>query len=155
MPTAIATAPAPAPAVLQPGQPGQPSGSGERRRFRTSDVAAHLDMAVIGDVCVGVTLAGYQSVLTGFLDDEGGSAANLLAALERGDSANLRTLAHAVKGASASLGLRAINALALQIESDGAGFDAARCAETAAQVRERMTTARALLQRMGFIRPAP
>jgi hypothetical protein len=147
MPMTHAPATAPAPAALQPSQ-------AERRRFRTSDVAAHLDMAVIGDVCVGVTLAGYQSVLTGFLDDDGGSAANLMAALERRDSAALKTLAHAVKGASASLGLRAIHALALRIEREGAGFDADACDSAAAQVRELMTTARALLQRMGFIRPA-
>ena len=144
MPTAIAPAPA-----------APPAATGERRRFRTSDVAAHLDMAVIGDVCVGVTLAGYQSVLIGFLDDEGGSAANLLAALDDGDAGNLKTLAHAVKGASASLGLRSIHALALRIESDGASFDSADCATAATQVREQMTIARALLQRMGFIRPAP
>ena len=37
-----------------------------RRRFRASDVATHLDMAMIGDVCVGVGLAGYRSVLAGF-----------------------------------------------------------------------------------------
>jgi hypothetical protein len=148
MPNAIATSAAAAPATQQ-------SGPAERRRFRTSDVAAHLDMAVIGDVCVGVTLAGYQSVLTGFLDDEGGSAANLLAALERADTAALKTLAHAVKGASASMGLRAINSLTLRIESEGAGFDAATCATSAAQLRELMATARALLQRMGFIRATP
>ena len=149
----------PLPHAIAPGAAAAPvtqqSSGADRRRFRTSDVAAHLDMAVIGDVCVGVSLAGYQSVLTGFLDDEGGSAANLLAALERTDTPALKTLAHAVKGASASLGLRAINSLTLQIESEGAGFDSATCSESAAQLRELMTTARALLQRMGFLRPVP
>ncbi|HOB95103.1 MAG TPA: ATP-binding protein [Aquabacterium sp.] len=147
--------PMPMPTAIAPAPAAPPAATGERRRFRTSDVAAHLDMAVIGDVCVGVTLAGYQSVLIGFLDDDGGSAANLLAALDDGDAGNLKTLAHAVKGASASLGLRSIHALALRIESDGASFDTADCATAAIQVRELMTTARALLQRMGFIRPAP
>ena len=75
--------------------------------------------------------------------------------LDDGDAGNLKTLAHAVKGAAASLGLRSIHALALRIESDGASFDSADCATAATQVREQMTTARALLQRMGFIRPAP
>jgi hypothetical protein len=140
----------PSPATLPA---AAPAAAGERRRFRTSDVAAHLDMAVIGDVCVGVTLAGYQSVLIGFLDDEGGSAANLLRALDQGEAASLRTLAHAVKGASASLGLRSIQALALRIEAEGAGFDAEACADAAGQVRTLMATTRALLQRMGFVRP--
>jgi len=125
-----------------------------RRRFRASDVAVHLDMGVIGDLCVGVTLAGYQSVLAGFLNDESGSSANLLAALDSADTAALKQLAHAVKGASASLGLRAVQALALQIETEGASFTPDACAAAAAQLRDLLDTGRALLQRMGFSRPA-
>ena len=131
-----------------------PAPAAPRRRFRASDVAAQLDMAVIGDVCVGVTLAGYQSVLTGFLNDESGSSAQLLTALERGDAASLRPLAHAVKGAAASLGLRAVQALALQIETEGASYDPDTCTSAAAQLRDLLDTARALLQRMGFFRPS-
>ena len=142
--------PAPVTITTLPPAPAAAATPAARRRFRASDVAVHLDMAVIGDLCVGVTLAGYQSVLAGFFSDESGSSANLLAALDRGDTASLKGLAHAVKGASASLGLRAVNALALQIESDGAGFDAADCAAAAAQLRDLLDTGRALLQRMGF-----
>jgi hypothetical protein len=109
-------------------------------------------MAVIGDVCVGVSLAGYQSVLSGFLDDEGGSAAHLLAALDRHDAAALKPLAHAVKGAAASMGLRALHALALAIEREGAGYGPDGCAAAATQLRDLQRTARALLQRMGFLR---
>ena len=150
-PTAVAPLP---PSPLVPAPPStHPDAPPARRRFRASDVAAHLDMAVIGDVCVGVTLAGYQSVLSGFLNDESGSSAHLLATLERGDAASLRPLAHAVKGAAASLGLRGVQALALQIETDGAGYDPATCTDAAAQMRDLLDTARALLQRMGFFRP--
>jgi HPt (histidine-containing phosphotransfer) domain-containing protein len=143
------------PPTSAPAQAAEPAGApaGARRRFRTSDVAAHLDMGVIGDVCVGVTLAGYQSVLIGFLDDEAGSSANLLAALDKGDSAALKRLAHTVKGASASMGLRAINAMAVQIESEGAGFSQSDCEGAAEHLRDLLGTAKALLQRMGFIRP--
>ncbi len=160
-PDALPTDPPPAaPTVttttLPPPPPAPaPAAAATRRRFRSSDVAAHLDMAVIGDLCVGVTLAGYQSVLVGFLDDEAGSSASLLAALDRGDSAALKGLAHAVKGASASMGLRAIQAAALRIETEGAGYGSADCAAAAEQLRDLLATARALLQRMGFIRPAP
>ena len=154
--TSSDNAPTDVTATLMPPPPAPaPAAAPLRRRFRTSDVAAHLDMGVIGDVCVGVTLAGYQSVLVGFLDDEAGSSANLLAALDRGDSAALKSLAHAVKGASASMGLRAIHAMALKIEAEGAGYSRADCATTAEQVRDLLVTARALLQRMGFVRPAP
>ncbi len=141
-------------ANLPPATLSAPTADAQRRRFRASDVAAHLDMTVFGDVCVGVTLAGYQSVLAGFLQDESGSSANLLAALDRGDSAALKALSHAVKGASASLGLRAVNALALQIETQGFGYGPAECSAAAAELRALLDTARALLQRMGIARTA-
>ncbi|WP_137734735.1 ATP-binding protein [Pseudaquabacterium pictum] len=144
-----ATASAPVPATNLPPPPAA-APAAARRRFRASDVALHLDMAVIGDLCVGVTLSGYQSVLAGFFSDESGSSANLLAALDRGETAVLKSLAHAVKGASASLGLRAVNALALKIEAEGAGYGPDDCAAAAAQLRELLDTGRALLQRMGF-----
>ena len=108
-------------------------------------------MVVIGDVCVGVSLAGSRSVMEGFLNDVAGSQALLLAALDRADSPALPALAHAVKGAAASMGLRAIQALAVQVEAAGANFDAADCAGSAATLRERLDTTRALLQRMGFV----
>ena len=108
-------------------------------------------MAVIGDICVGVSLSGYRSVMEGFLNDVSGSQAALLAALDRADIPALPALAHAVKGAAASMGLRAIHTLAMQIEADGATFAAADCSRTAAALRERLDTTQALLQRMGFV----
>ena len=122
-----------------------------RRRFRAVDVAQHLDMAVIGDVCVGVSLAGYRSVLDGFLSDGAGSQAALLAALDAGQTAALPGLAHAVKGAAASMGLRAIRLQAQQIEAGSEGFQALDCSQAAAALREHLATARALLERMGFV----
>lgn len=136
------------PSTLAPAAAAQPAA---RRRFRAADVAEQLDMAVIGDICVGVSLAGYRSVMNGFLNDVSGSQAALLAALERADSPALAALAHAVKGAAASMGLRAIQALALRVEADGANYQAADCASAAAVLRERLDTTRALLQRMGFV----
>jgi signal transduction histidine kinase/DNA-binding NarL/FixJ family response regulator/HPt (histidine-containing phosphotransfer) domain-containing protein len=149
-----AAAPAPQTVKTPPSSP-PPAAAAPRRRFRASDVATHLDMAVIGDVCVGVTLGGYQSVLDGFLGDESGSTANLLAALDGADGAALKPLAHAVKGASASLGLRAVRGQALRIETEGAGFSPGDCAAAAAELRALLDTSRALLQRMGFHRAAP
>jgi len=93
-------------------------------------------------------------VLASFLSNTSASSANLLAALERADTDALKPLAHAVKGASASLGLRAVHALALQIETEGAGYRPADCAAAAEQLHALLATARALLQRMGFVAPA-
>jgi len=108
-------------------------------------------MAVIGEVCLGVTLTGYQSVLRGFLHDTGGSLAGLLAALETGDSAARHAQAHAVKGGAASLGLRALHHLAASLEASAEPGTPADAAASAAQLRELAATASALLQRMGLL----
>ncbi|OYU93594.1 MAG: hypothetical protein CFE45_20670 [Burkholderiales bacterium PBB5] len=118
-------------------EPAAPDATPGRRRFRASDLAVHLDMAVIGEVCLGVTLAGYQSVLRGFLDDR--------------DIAALPTRAHAVKGGAASLGLRALQQLAARLESPVEGALAPDGPATAQALRELIATARALLQRMGLL----
>ena len=121
------------------------------RRFRASDVAEHLDMGVIGDICVGVTLTGYRSVLGGFLADEGGSLHALLATLVAADTSALAARAHAVKGAAASLGLRAVQTQAALLESAGDSLSPAQCLAAADLLRARVDTVRALLQRMGFL----
>ena len=121
------------------------------RRFRASDVAEHLDMGVIGDICVGVTLNGYRSVLGGFLADQGGSLHALLAALAAADTPALAARAHAVKGAAASMGLRAVQQQAGLLESTGDRLSPAECQAAAASLRERVDNVQALLQRMGFL----
>ena len=142
-------------ATAEPSAP-EPAGSaalaaGPRRRFRAADVARHLDMAVIGDVCVGVSLAGYRTVLEGFLNEGSGSRAALLAALDAGQAQALPGLAHAVKGTAASMGLRSIRLQAQQIEIECEDYLALDCSRAAAALREHLATARALLQRMGFV----
>ena len=121
-----------------------------RQRFRAADVAVHLNMVAIGDVCVAISLSGYRSILDGFFDDSSGSQALLLAALDGGQTAPLPALGHAVLGAAVSLGLRAVAQQAQQIESGGAHFQPADCVQHAADLRAQLATARALLQRMGF-----
>jgi len=107
-------------------------------------------MEVIGNVCVAITLSGYRSLLDGFLDDTSGSQAALMAALDGGQTDRLPGLAHAVLGAAASLGLRAIGQQARRIESEGPRLQPGDCALHAAELRALRVTARALLQRMGF-----
>lgn len=140
-------APPPETSATAPG-PGAPA---PRRRFRASDVAEHLDMVVIGEVCLGVTLAGYQSVLRGFLDDPGGSLASLLSALDAGDTTTLHARAHAVKGGAASLGLRSLYRLTAGLESTAEGGAPLDAPATAATLRALTGTARGLLQRMGLL----
>lgn len=135
------------PAPPLPPSPARPA----PQRFRASDVAEHLDMGVIGDICVGVTLNGYRSVLGGFLADEGGSLHALLGTLTAADTPALAARAHAVKGAAASLGLRAVQLQAALLESTGDSLSPDQCRAAAARLRERVDTVRALLQRMGFL----
>ncbi len=137
-PQAISSAPDPAAPALH-------------RRFRASDVAEHLDMVVIGEVCVGVSLTGYRSVLRGFLDSPNGSLAKLLAALDEGQTAALPALAHAVKGVAASLGLRALHALAAHLEAPAEGKSPADDVADARALRALIDMARGLLQRMGLL----
>lgn len=119
-------------------------------RFRSTDISLHLDMAVIGDVCLGISLAGYRSLLSSFLSDDAGSQCELLAALNRADTAALPHLAHSLNGAAASMGLIGVQSLARQIEADGVGYSAAVCRAQAAALQDRLGMAMALLQRMGF-----
>jgi HPt (histidine-containing phosphotransfer) domain-containing protein len=121
-----------------------------RRRFRSSDVAQHLDMAVIGDVCLGVSLAGYRDLLASFLTDNAGCQSELLAALDGADTAALTPLAHALHGAAASMGLIGVQALAQRIEVEGASYTASECRVQALSLRELLDMTAALLQRMGF-----
>ena len=108
-------------------------------------------MGVIGDICVGVTLNGYRSVLGGFLADQGGSLTALLAALAAADTPALAARAHAVKGAAASMGLRAVQLQAALLESNGDRLSPAECQAAAASLRERVDNVQALLQRLGFL----
>ena len=155
--TTTPTMPSPLPSTpILPPSPTSPAAgpaaiaSTSSRRFRTTDVATHLDMVVIGDVCVGVGLAGYRSVLASLLGDESGSQAALLAALDQADSGAVRERAHAVKGAAASMGLRALCAAASRLETDADRLDESDRRAAAADLRCLLDTARALLQRMGF-----
>ena len=135
-----------APSASETAPPPPPS-----RRFRASDVATHLDMAVIGDVCVGVSLDGWRQVTSGLLRDGSGNMSALLSALDRGDAAALPALAHAIKGAAASVGLRALATAARQIEADGLAYAAEDCARAAAELRRAAAESAALLERMGLL----
>ena len=149
-PPSFPTSPSPQADRSRPAEAPAAADTAPRRRFRVSDVATHLDMAVIGDVCVGVGLAGYQSVLVGFLGDESGSQAALLAALGQADADVVRERAHAVKGAAASMGLRAVRDATSRLETEAQHLGDAERAAAATDLRSLLDTTRALLQRMGF-----
>lgn len=93
-----------------------------RKRFRPGDLAAHLDMAMVGDVCIGVSAQGYRSLLRSYFTDESGAFDALLQALQQAHQApehSLRDPAHSFKGAAANLGFHKLAALALHLEKNG------------------------------------
>jgi hypothetical protein len=144
-------------AAAAPNQPNEPmptphaDAPPQRRRFTSGELNAQLDMDVIGEVCLGVSMGGLRPLLARILGDEAGSLQAVLAALDAGHSGALREPAHALRGAAASTGLRALAAQAGRLETEGAGYDTAACAAAAAELRALVATARALLTRMGFL----
>lgn len=118
-----------------------------RKRFRPGDVAAHLDMSMIGDVCIGVSAQGYRSLLHSFFHDESGTLDALLAAIDSAPM-DLRAPAHAFKGAAANLGFHKLASIALTLEKNGVGPD--ETTATRIDLLEAWTMAHALCQRMGL-----
>jgi two-component system, sensor histidine kinase len=120
-----------------------------RKRFRPGDVAAHLDMAMIGDVCIGVSAHGYRSLLHSFFQDESGALDSLLGAIDSTPT-DLRAPAHAFKGAAANLGFHKLASIALQLEKNGVAPDEASATRTRIELLEAWSMAHALCQRMGL-----
>lgn len=137
-----------------PGAPPAPAPTpkASRRRFRPGQLAAHIDMAMIGEVCVGIAFEGYRGLLTDILNDEVGSLAQLTAALAATDTVALKGSAHAVKGSYANVGLKDMRQIARHIEFEGAAFAADDCAAQSSRLQASHETARALCLRTGLVR---
>lgn len=128
-----------------------PASARPRKRFRPGDLAAHLDMATVGDVCIGVSAQGYRSLLRSFFSDESGALDALLQALhqlEQTPGHNLHGPAHAFKGAAANLGFHKLAALALQLEKNG--MEPANTPAIRAELLDAWSMAHALCLRMGL-----
>jgi HPt (histidine-containing phosphotransfer) domain-containing protein len=121
-----------------------------RKRFRSGDAALHLDMAMLGEVCVAVSLSGYRALLDSFLSDESHSFYKLATALDNCDVHALQESAHAFKGAAASIGLHALATLAAHIEHSGHGYVPDECAENAQKLHTLFDAAHGLCHRMGL-----
>lgn len=133
-------------AVPPEGAPPRP-----RKRFKPGDLAAHIDMAMVGDVCVGISAQGYRSLLGSYFSDESGALDALLQALRQAEQEpglNLRSPAHAFKGAAANLGFHKLAALALHLEKNG--VEPADAPEARQQLLDAWCMAHALCLRMGF-----
>jgi hypothetical protein len=144
--TAAGAVPAATPASARP-----TSARTARRRFRSGDVAMYLNMAAVGELFAGVSVSRYRSLLADFFGPASDSIAQLLSALDAGDTSDLHHRAHAVKGAASSLGLQALQTQVLGIEENGPQYDRAQCDDAARQLRETIDTTKALCERMGLL----
>ena len=153
-----ATLPPPAPATMvAPTQPlpQPPVAKVARRRFRAGEVAIHLDMNLVGEVCVAVSLTGYKGLLESFFGDETGGLGKLGLPQEQLDKSELRSLAHSMKGASASLGLKAIAQAAARIEQSAETLTNEQRQGCQLEMGELVHTAHAICHRMGLVATAP
>jgi hypothetical protein len=82
----------------------------------TAASASLLDMATVGDVMQTLTQPKYAKLLGRFFEQRKETVAALRQAVSDASHAELRSRAHSLKGASASLGLRAVSALAQQLQ---------------------------------------
>lgn len=151
VPATVAAAPVAAEAAEAAPAPETPAAPKPRRRFRPGDVAEHLNMGMIGELCVGVTLQGYQSLLDGVMRIEANGYTDLLDALRAGRTEALLELGHSFKGVTASLGLAALSRLALTIEKQGHSFSPEECEQHAQALHDCWSTTGAICARMGFL----
>jgi HPt (histidine-containing phosphotransfer) domain-containing protein len=105
-------------------------------------------MHMVGEVCIGVNLQGYRSLLQGYFSDESGSLDALLQALQEGEPESLRAAAHGFKGASANLGFQKLADLAFELEKHEENGRSFREAHTQLLAAWEMT--HALCLRMGL-----
>ncbi|WP_158236322.1 ATP-binding protein [Acidovorax sp. 62] len=135
-------------ASAEPEAPKPAAQRAPRRRFRSGDVTAHINMPMVGEVCIGVNVQGYRSLLQGYFSDESGSLDALLQALQEGKPESLRAAAHGFKGASANLGFQKLADLAFELEKHEENGRSLREAHTQLLAAWEMT--HALCLRMGL-----
>jgi CheY-like chemotaxis protein/HPt (histidine-containing phosphotransfer) domain-containing protein len=83
--------------------------------------ASLLDMATVSDVMQALTESKYADLLGRFFGERKATLTALRGALGEASLTELHSRAHSLKGASASLGLRAISALAQQVQVSAPG----------------------------------
>lgn len=148
----LAPAPMSAPALASaPAEAAAPPVRRSGLRFKRGEVARLLDLETIAEVCVAITVPGFQGLLGSFLAPDSASLAELQVALQSAESEPLYRAAHKVKGAAANLGLRQISRIAAELEDAAAtGADLDRDARRADLDAELVRT-RAACTRMGWL----
>jgi len=122
-----------------------------RRRFRASEISEHLDVNMIAQVCLGISLRGYCDLLANVFSMQSETLPKLLDALDTGNTKIINEYAHAFKGETISLGLLSLAQQAVIYEKNGSEFTVAECECAASRLRETWGTVHALCLRMGYV----
>jgi signal transduction histidine kinase/CheY-like chemotaxis protein len=122
----------------------------KKKRFRSGELAVHLDMARIGEVCLFAGAPAFSEMVRDFAASDVGSFKILMDALAAGRLVNIGELAHSAKGESATLGLVAISQLAAGIEQGAACFKAEQAQATMTALAAAWDVAKDMLVRLGY-----
>ena len=121
-----------------------------KRLFRSGDLALHLDMVRIGEVCLFAGAQAFSEMVHDFAYSDTGSFKILMDALATGQLANIGELAHSAKGESATLGFVAISQLAAGIEQRAPLFTPELAGAVMAELRAAWEIAKDMLLRLGY-----
>ena len=121
------------------------------RPLRPGEMVAHLNLNVVGEVCLIVGREGYQEMLQEFALSPGGNLMRLLGVLQDSGTPATREMAHSVKGEAATLGLVTLSAAAAKVEHGLADFTPEQRVDAAQQLIAAWDLAATLLQRLGLV----
>jgi len=142
----------PAPSEPRRAAPARPPAPAiDKRALRPGAMVAHLNLNVLGEVCLIVGRDGYQEMLQDFASPQEGNLAQLLTGLCEESNKPLQRLAHSVKGEAATLGLVTLSQAAAGVEMRVADSTAEQRAEAATQLYGAWQQASALLDRLGLL----
>jgi CheY-like chemotaxis protein/HPt (histidine-containing phosphotransfer) domain-containing protein len=121
--------------------PGKPPGEGGTAVFNAATLLGRL----MGDR----GLSGM--ILRGFLEDALSVLNDLRTSLDRADAAGIRSLAHTLRGASASVSAERLNAIALAMENAGTAGELDRCGELLPRAVEEFERFKSTLVRENWV----
>ncbi|GAA0740301.1 response regulator [Ideonella azotifigens] len=122
-------------------------------RPRPGDMARHLNLSTLGELCVLLTADGLRPLLRDFFADSGGTLPALCEALGEQAPARIRQHAHAIKGAAELVGQAGIAELAREIEhqADALAEQPDQAERMAERLSERWARCQALCECLGFL----
>lgn len=121
-------------------------------RFRAGDLARHLDMVLVGELCLAVRVDGFIGLMDDFWLDSSGQLCGLIDALKTNSLSSVPRLAHSMKGSAAALGCVGLAAVLRSIELESASYSPSACERACASLLEHWYEGHALCLQAGFTR---